>query len=126
MRFPIPTRISKHAIRVAIASLAFLLADRTRSQIFSTLHSFTGDNNGGSPTSGVALFDDSLYGTTIDGGKSTAGTVYKVSTDGTRFVILYNFTAPSSDANTNADGAAPNAVIASGDTLYGTAQLGGN
>jgi uncharacterized repeat protein (TIGR03803 family) len=58
-----------------------------------------------------------------------SGALYSVSTDGTGFTNLYNFTTYShyvSPFYVNADGALPNApLILSGATLYGTAYLGG-
>jgi uncharacterized repeat protein (TIGR03803 family) len=58
-----------------------------------------------------------------------SGALYAVSTDGTGFTNLYNFTTYShyvSPYYVNADGAFPNApLILSGATLYGTAYRGG-
>src|ERR1017187_2432931 len=58
-----------------------------------------------------------------------SGALYSVSTDGTGFKNVYNFTTYShyvSPFYVNADGALPNApLILSGATLYGTAYLGG-
>ena len=58
-----------------------------------------------------------------------SGALYAVSTDGTGFTWLYNFTPYSHYASpfyVNADGAFPNApLILSGATLYGTAYRGG-
>ena len=58
-----------------------------------------------------------------------SGALYSVSTDGTGFTNVYNFTTYShyvSPFYVNADGALPNApLILSGATLYGTAYLGG-
>jgi uncharacterized repeat protein (TIGR03803 family) len=62
---------------------------------------------------------DTLYGTTVTGGSSASGTVFSVSTSGTNFTTLYNFTGGD-------DGAIPYANLAlSGSTLYGTTSSGG-
>jgi uncharacterized repeat protein (TIGR03803 family) len=48
-----------------------------------------------------------------------------MSANAQTFTTLYSFTAYPSGYNTNSDGASPNALILSGDTLYGTAENGG-
>src|SRR5439155_14516913 len=53
--------------------------------------------------------------------------VFAVNADGTGFTTLYSFTEPTGNPLTNSDGAIPSAgVILSGNTLYGTAHLGGS
>jgi uncharacterized repeat protein (TIGR03803 family) len=57
------------------------------------------------------------------------GTVFKVNNDGSDFTTLYNFTAtpPSPGPFTNSDGASSiGGLILSGNTLYGTAHMGGS
>jgi len=77
------------------------------------------NSDGADPYAGLILSSNTLYGTTLDGGSSGNGTVFKVNTDGTGFTNLYTFTYGS-------DGAGPKAgLVLSGNTLYGTAQLGG-
>jgi uncharacterized repeat protein (TIGR03803 family) len=50
-----------------------------------------------------------------------------VNTDGSGFTVLHQFTAGGSNAPLNLDGARPMArLLLSGQTLYGTAQRGGN
>jgi uncharacterized repeat protein (TIGR03803 family) len=87
------------------------------------------NNDGNSPVAGVVLSDDALYGTAQYGGIAGNGTVFKVNTNGTGFAALHSFSALSSSGNsapTNSDGAQPVASLSlSGNTLYGTAQLGG-
>ena len=83
---------------------------------FKTLYSF-GPNDGANPWTGLALSGSTLYGTTANGGSSGRGTVFAVKTDGTGFKTLYSL-GPY-------DGGGPNAVIVSGNTLYGTASGGG-
>jgi uncharacterized repeat protein (TIGR03803 family) len=117
---------------VLVAGLGLVLATHVPAQPFKILHSFspetTGVNNGrnsdgASPNPGLILSSNTLYGTAYEGGTSW-GTVFKVNTDGSGFTTLHTF---SSDVSgTNADGASPVAgLVLSGNTLYGTARLGG-
>jgi uncharacterized repeat protein (TIGR03803 family) len=63
---------------------------------FLDLHAFSGyffGQDGSHSEAGLALGDDGkLYGTTTDGGASNVGTVFRVATDGTGYVILHSFT----------------------------------
>jgi uncharacterized repeat protein (TIGR03803 family) len=93
---------------------------------FTNLHSFTptdfntGYNSDGAvPLAGLVLSGNTLYGAASQGGSSGNGTVFAVNTDGTGFRTLHSFTAGASD------GAWPNGLILSGNTLYGTANQGG-
>jgi len=66
-----------------------------------------------------------LYGTAQNGGTNAEGTVFKLTTNGTSFSTLYNFSAVDGNGF-NPDGALPVAgFILSGNTLYGTASAGG-
>ena len=86
------------------------------------------DPYGANPAGGLILSGNTLYGTTLLGPPLNLdpktlggpGTVFKVNTDGTGFVTLYQFT--------NAfGGSAPKAaLVLAGSTLYGTAANGGN
>ena len=78
----------------------------------------------------MILSGQTLYGTTRLGGRSGHGTVYALNTDGTGFTNIHNFSELNYDvevsAQTNDDGAYPFAdLVLSGNTLYGTASLGG-
>jgi uncharacterized repeat protein (TIGR03803 family) len=85
---------------------------------FTNLHSFTG-SDGAEPEAGVVLSGGTLYGTVEGGGTFGQGTVFAVNADGTGFTNLHNFTG-------NSDGGLPEAgLILSGNTLYGTTQVGG-
>jgi len=88
-------------------------------------------NSGGAiPLARLFLSGNTLYGTAAYGGSSGAGTVFAVATDGTGFTNLHTFTESSTNSSgvyTNSDGAYPDAgLILSGNTLYGTAQIGGS
>ncbi len=106
---------------------------------FSSLHSFAmGSTNssglytntdGAVPEARLIISGNTLYGTTIGGGISGSGTVFKINTDGTGFTNLHIFTARSASnlGDTNSDGAnAPSGLILSGNTLYGTTEEGGS
>ncbi|HEV2211229.1 MAG TPA: choice-of-anchor tandem repeat GloVer-containing protein [Verrucomicrobiae bacterium] len=87
-------------------------------QIIEVLHSFSGPD-GYSVAGGLALASDGyLYGTTVRGGDSDLGTVFRITTDGV-------FTCVLSFANTN--GAQPYATLIQGrdGNLYGTTSVGG-
>jgi uncharacterized repeat protein (TIGR03803 family) len=98
---------------------------------FTNLHSFTAtsgpypstNSDGANPFAGLILSGNNLYGTAIAGGGSGYGTVFRLNTDGTGFTNLHNFTVVSGG---NSDGASPESRLTlSGNTLYGTADLGG-
>jgi uncharacterized repeat protein (TIGR03803 family) len=86
-------------------------------------------NFGSTPTDGltpsaavVQASDGPLYGTTLYGGNSYAGTVFKLNLDGTGYTVLYNFGSIADD------GANPSAALvqASNGALYGTTSAGGS
>jgi uncharacterized repeat protein (TIGR03803 family) len=82
------------------------------------LHDFTGKPDGNTPQSGLSLgWDGNLYGTTVRGGTSDKGTVFK-SRDGVT-TILYSFTD-------SADGAFPWAppIQAPDGNIYGATYNG--
>jgi len=85
------------------------------------LHSFTGGADGANPESSLVMdVARNLYGTTIAGGASGAGTVFKIGAKG-RETVLYSFTG-------QADGAKPEAALAmdAAGNLYGTTTAGGS
>jgi uncharacterized repeat protein (TIGR03803 family) len=100
---------------------------------FTTLYSFSpvdpvaGTNTDGAfPASGLVLSNGILYGTTIAGGVGGKGTIFSVSTNGTGFTVLHNFSATDPVTGTNSDGASPCAALAlAGNNLYGTTAAGG-
>ncbi|MGA2656058.1 MAG: choice-of-anchor tandem repeat GloVer-containing protein [Verrucomicrobiota bacterium] len=91
---------------------------------FAIVHAFPGtvsgtNSDGAHPKAGLVLSGGMLYGTASGGGEGW-GTVFSVSTDGSSFTNLYNFT-------NGVDGSTPGAALTlSGGTLYGTASSGGN
>lgn len=86
---------------------------------FATLYAFTNGIDGASPTPGLILSGNALYGTAESGGSGN-GTVFALYTNGTGFTNIHTFTGGN-------DGGLPQAgLILSGNTLYGTAETGGN
>jgi uncharacterized repeat protein (TIGR03803 family) len=86
----------------------------------TVLYAFKGGSDGRFPRGGlIADKAGNLYGTTLEGGASGAGVVFKLAPDGTE-TVLYAFTDHS-------DGGGPFAgLIADGaGNLYGTTRLGG-
>jgi uncharacterized repeat protein (TIGR03803 family) len=86
----------------------------------STLYSFTGGADGGSPIAGVIRDSaGNLYGTTGSGGSGGAGTVFKLDATG-HFTVLYSFTGGT-------DGGEPAGLIQDqAGNLYGTTVSGGD
>ncbi len=97
----------------------------TPSGKLSVVHSFGGFNDGAYPTAGLVLgTDGNFYGTTEAGGGSHyAGTVFKITPDGT-LTTLHTF---CNNGPTCADGAQPDAALiqAIDGNFYGTTQNGG-
>jgi len=87
---------------------------------FTTLHTFTGNPDGGYP-GGVLVLDaeGNLYGTTMNGGTYEAGTLFKLDPTGA-VTILHNFT-------NRRDGGAPmgSLIRDAAGNFYGTTQQGG-
>jgi uncharacterized repeat protein (TIGR03803 family) len=85
------------------------------------LHSFLNGNDGFEPE-GVLTEDakGNFYGTTVEGGSSSAGTIFKLAADGNE-TVLYSFTGGS-------DGAYPDSalIMDSAGNLYGTTPQGGD
>ena len=106
---------------------------RASAQTFTPLHPFaSGGTDGANPWAPLILSGGTLYGTASAGvnpggySGTGSGTLFALSTSGGGFTNVYNFTADVSPSYTNSDGADPQAnVILSGNTLYGTASIGG-
>jgi uncharacterized repeat protein (TIGR03803 family) len=100
----------------------------------TSLHSFTGDNDGAVPQAGLVQASDGyLYGTTEYNGRSTGGssfgfpgyfgygTVFKISTNGA-LTTLYGFGTLTNGSGDPLDGANPTAALVQGSdgSFYGT------
>jgi uncharacterized repeat protein (TIGR03803 family) len=96
--------------------------------VLTSLHSFTGTNDGANPQAALVQGrDGNFYGTTYYGGTNGGnGTVFKISTNGA-LTTLYRF-GTVTDTNLDAlDGAEPSAALVQGrdGNLYGTTETGG-
>ena len=86
----------------------------------TVLHSFTGGVDGAHPVAGLVRDPaGNLYGTTLNGGTSNQGTVFKVTKTGVE-TVLYSFSGGS-------DGGQPYGALVrdSAGNLYGTTSSGG-
>jgi len=86
----------------------------------SVLYAFTGGANGATPFAGlIQATDGNFYGTTVNGGASSAGTVFQLTPAGA-VSVLHAFTG-------GADGATPFAglIQATDGSFYGTTAYGG-
>lgn len=97
---------------------------------FSIIHHFN-DTDGENPEGQLLVGSDGeLYGTTLQGGSSDRGTIYRISTSGV-FTSLYSFPSLSAFGSIgtaiNATGANPRAglMLAADGNYYGTAYQGG-
>jgi len=93
---------------------------------FSATDSVTRTNtDGASPSAGLILSSNVLYGTASAGGAGAAGTVFSVNLTDSQFTTLHSFAALAS-SGTNMDGAFPVApLLRLGNSLYGTTFSGG-
>jgi uncharacterized repeat protein (TIGR03803 family) len=93
------------------------------SNVLTTLHSFS--TSSGYLTYQGVIQDSTgnLYGTTVNGGSDSEGTVFKLSPDGT-FTIIHNFIG---NTNHSGDGAIPEAplIMDGKGNLFGTTSEGG-
>ncbi len=120
-----PTRDSwkEIAVLLAICTAALLTLSGTSSaQIFRLRHAFNGTDGANPYTGLVQGTDGNLYGTTIDGGVSGGGNVFKL-TRGGKVTSLYDFCSQP----VCADGQYPVTVLIEGPNgnFYGTTQSGG-
>ena len=86
----------------------------------TTLYSFTGGSDGGSPEGSLTLSGNTLYGMANEGGNSGNGNIFAFGINSTTPTTLYSFTGGS-------DGGSPEGSLTlSGNTLYGMTSQGGN
>jgi uncharacterized repeat protein (TIGR03803 family) len=93
----------------------------TTNGVFTTLYSFTGGIDGGSPGAGLATGGDgNFYGTTYSGGNGGNGGIFRITPQGA-LTPLYLFTGGT-------DGSSPSAALTLGldGSFYGTTQSGGD
>ena len=97
--------------------------------LFTFVATSATNGTGINPSGGLILSGNALYGTASGGGSFGNGTVFAVNTNGTGFVNLFEFPGPSGPLPPNLindAGAIPSGgLVLSGNTLYGTADAGG-
>jgi uncharacterized repeat protein (TIGR03803 family) len=102
---------------------------RSASERFDVSHAYPTNSDGANPSASLALSGNMLYGTTYEGGTNAAGTIFRINTDGSGFMVLSHFSPmyfSISDNPYNADGAWPYAgLVLSNSTLYGITEQGG-
>lgn len=86
----------------------------------TSLYTFTGTTDGGTPASDLVLNNGVLYGTTLSGGSNQKGTVFSLNIATGVENVLHGFTG-SGDGGTPQGGLLMDAT----GTLYGTAEGGG-
>ena len=100
----------------------FIFAVNTDGTGFTNLYNFTTTNNNGSqPISGLVLSSNTLYGTTIQGGDFSGGTIFRINTDGTDYTDLCSFVITSQSAPLPFGD-----LTLSGNKLYGITAWGGS
>lgn len=107
---------------------------------FTVLHTFSNvsystnspynylNTDGIVPEGNLVLSGGNLYGAAAGGGTNGSGTIFSVTTDGSVFAVLHTFATnvpQGTGVSSNIEGAYPNSLVLSNDTLYGTAQYGG-
>ncbi len=95
---------------------------RTDGAGFVVLHDFNAfvQSDGWGPLASLVLDNTGfLYGTTLYGGDSNVGTIFKVACDGTQFSLLHSFTGLDPDGNHEP------LVLDEGGNLYGTTPFSG-
>ena len=96
--------------------------------VLTTLHSFTGTNDGATPEAALVQASDGyFYGTTYNGGTNGEfGTVFKINSDGIQ-MALYSFGSITNADGLALDGANPEGALLQGNdgSFYGTTLLGG-
>ncbi len=97
-----------------LAMLVTLIIPRATAQSYSVLHHFSGKTNedGATPAATMILSGSTLYGTTLSGGQSDYGAIFKINTDGSGYAVLVHCIFP--DAHPHGS------LACSGDTLFCT------
>lgn len=96
----------------------------TNGTAYSVLYSFKGTNGGDGSACDAGLVqgkDGALYGTTLFGGISNAGTIFKIGTNGSGYSVLHQFGTTLDDGTNTQAGL----IQGSDGALYGTTKAGG-
>jgi uncharacterized repeat protein (TIGR03803 family) len=87
----------------------------------TVLHHFNGSPDGESPSALIEGSDGVLYGTTILGGSTSSGTVFRINRDGSGYNIIHDFSVSEPEGQ----GAYGKLTEGSDGFLYGTTYFGG-
>jgi uncharacterized repeat protein (TIGR03803 family) len=88
---------------------------------FETLYTFTGGNDGQDPLAALMETPEGyLYGTTVFGGASSGGVVFRLRRDGTDYSVIHSF------SNAEGDNPRSELTLTIGGLLYGTTSSGGS
>ncbi len=106
---------------IGTANLGTIFKINTNGSGFVLLHSFAGGTaDGGQPMGSLLLRGSILYGMTYLGGTTNFGTIFRINTKGSGFVLLHSFAVGT------ADGYYPQgSLIIKGSILYGMTVDGG-
>ena len=92
---------------------------KTNGSAYTTLYNLNWSTDGATSVASLLPSGSTLFGTALNGGVGTVGTIFSINTSGTGFTTLFSFHF--------SDAAYPWALLArSGNSLYGTAYNGGN
>jgi len=107
------------ALASGVLALACMAMQPAYAQTFTTLHTFSGGPDGGTPLATPLLYNGGVYGTTSGGGAHASGTVYGLTFNPVAATVLHSFAGP--------DGAVPigGLVQDSSGNFYGVAYRGG-
>jgi uncharacterized repeat protein (TIGR03803 family) len=108
---------------VLLLALPLVLTSSAKSQTYQLVHQFTGPD-GENPMVGLTIdAAGRLYGTTLEGGASGLGSVFRLTRSGSAWVLntLYSF-----GGNGDGDGPMGRVVFGPDGALYGTTNQGGN
>jgi uncharacterized repeat protein (TIGR03803 family) len=113
--------ISRLSLTVLVATLLFGVAgSQAHAQTFNAMYEFQGGSDGGGPNDLIRDSAGNFYGTTVTGGTTIFGTVFKFDPSGTK-TILHNFTGGSGGGEPHGS-----LVMDTQGNIYGTAEFGGN
>jgi uncharacterized repeat protein (TIGR03803 family) len=117
MQFNVMTR---SLVGLTVGLIFTIITPYAAAQDFTILYQFQSSSDGYDPNDVIRDSAGNLYGTTLAGGTTIFGTVFKLDTSGKK-TILYNFSGGT-------DGAEPHGalVMDSNGNLYGTTEFGGN
>ncbi len=117
-------RLPSIALSLVLIAVVLLHPINTYASV-TVLHTFQGGNDDGAfpfcEDGSPVVSSGVIYGITCGGGDSSAGTIYKVNTDGTGFSLLHEFSGGGSDGSDPSG-----SLVLEGSILYGVTGRGGD